>query len=44
MNLADLWSNSDFEFSQKVNTQNWTCHCGLQETGSEKFALKLNSF
>jgi hypothetical protein len=22
MDLADLWSNSDFEFSQKVNAQN----------------------
>jgi hypothetical protein len=42
--LADLWSNSDFEFYQKVNAQNWTCHSGLQETGSEEFALKLNSF
>jgi hypothetical protein len=44
MNLADLWSNSDFEFSQKVDAQNGTCHSGLQETGSEEFALKLNSF
>ncbi len=44
MNLADLWSNSDFEFSKKVNAQNGSCYGGLQETGSEKFALKLNCF
>jgi hypothetical protein len=44
MNLADLWSNSDFEFSQKVNAQNGPCHSGLQETGSEKFALTPERF
>jgi hypothetical protein len=44
MNLADLWSNSGFEFSQKVNAQNGTCHSGLQKAGSEEFALKLNDF
>jgi hypothetical protein len=41
---VDFWNNSDFEFSQKVNAQNGTGHSGLQETGCEKFALKLHSF
>jgi hypothetical protein len=42
--LADLWNNSDFEFSQKINAQNGTGHSGLQKSGCEKFALKLQSF
>jgi hypothetical protein len=41
--MAGLWNNIDFEFSQKVNAQNGTCHSGLQKTRSEKFALKLDS-
>jgi hypothetical protein len=43
-NLVGFWSNSDFELSQQINAQNWTYHCSLQKTGSEKFALKLDSF
>jgi hypothetical protein len=42
--LVDLWNNSDFEFSQKVNAQNGTGHGGLQKNGCEKFALELHSF
>jgi hypothetical protein len=42
--LAGVWGNSDLEFSQKVNAQNGTCHCGLQEIGNKKFALELDSF
>jgi hypothetical protein len=41
--LAGLWSNSDFEFSQKINAQNGTCNRSLQKIGSEKFVLELNS-
>jgi hypothetical protein len=41
--VAGLWNNFDFEFSQKVNAQNGTCHSGLQKTRSEKLALKLDS-
>jgi hypothetical protein len=42
--LLDLWNNSDFEISQKVNAQNGISHSGLQKTGCEKFALKLHTF
>jgi hypothetical protein len=42
--LGCLWSNRDFELSQKINAQNWTCRCGLQNTCSKKLALKLDSF
>jgi hypothetical protein len=42
-NVAGLWNNFDFEFSQKVIAQNGTCHSGLQKTRSENFALKLDS-
>jgi hypothetical protein len=41
--VAGLWNNFDFEFSQKVDARNETCHNGLQKTRSEKFALKLDS-
>jgi hypothetical protein len=43
-NVTGLWNNFDFEFFQKVNAQNGTCHSGLQKTRSEKFALKLGQF
>jgi hypothetical protein len=42
--LADLWSNNDLEFSQKVNAQNGSSNSGLQKSGSKKLALKLYSF
>jgi hypothetical protein len=42
--LAGLWSNSDFEFSQKINAQNRTGISCLQKTGSEHFALEPGSF
>jgi hypothetical protein len=40
--LAGLWSNSDSALSQDINAQNGTCHCGLQNIGCEKLALKLD--
>ncbi len=43
-NLAGLWSNSDSELSQEINAQNGTCHCGLQNFGCKKLALKLDGF
>jgi hypothetical protein len=42
--LADPWSNSDFEFSQKVNAHYGTCHSSLQEAGSKKLTLKQQFF
>ncbi len=42
--MVDLWGNSDFEFSQKVNAQIGTSHSSLQKTGCEKFAVKFHSF
>jgi hypothetical protein len=40
------WSleNSDSELSQEINAQVGTCHCGFQEFGCEKLALKLDCF
>jgi hypothetical protein len=29
--LAGFWGNSDFEFSQEIDTQTGSCHCGLQK-------------
>jgi hypothetical protein len=42
--LADIWSNSDFEFSLKVYAQDGAGHSSLQKGCCEKFALKLHSF
>jgi hypothetical protein len=42
--LAVLWGNSDSELSQEINAQNGTSNSCLQETGSKKFALKLDHF
>jgi hypothetical protein len=42
--LAGLWSNSDSEFSQEINTQNGTRNSSLQKTQSKKFALDWTVF
>jgi hypothetical protein len=42
--LAGFWSNSNFEFSQKINAQDRACNGSLQKAGSEEFALELDSF
>jgi hypothetical protein len=42
--LVDVWSNSDFEFSQEVNALNGTSHSGLKKTGCKEFALELDGF
>jgi NAD(P)H-nitrite reductase large subunit len=42
--LAGFWGNSDFEFLQKIKTQNGSCHCRLQKTRSEQLSLELNGF
>ncbi len=42
--LAGFWSNSDSEFSQKINAQDGSSNSCLQKTGSEHFALELDSF
>jgi hypothetical protein len=42
--VPGLWSNSESELSQEINAQNGTSNSCLQETGSKKFALKLDSF
>jgi hypothetical protein len=42
--LAGFWSNSDFEFLQKIDAQDGTSSSVLQKTGSVHFALELGSF
>jgi hypothetical protein len=42
--LAGFWSNSDSEFSQKINAQDRNSNSCLEKTGSEHFALELDSF
>jgi hypothetical protein len=42
--LAGLFSNRDSELSHEINAQDGTCHCGLQNFGCKKLALKLDCF
>jgi hypothetical protein len=36
--LAGFWSNSDFEFSQKINSQDWARNCGLKKQEVKSFS------
>jgi hypothetical protein len=42
--LVDVWNNSDFEFSQKVNAQNGTSHSSLQKLDVKSFPWNCTVF